>query len=300
MLFDLETYLFTCQQRMLEQLEQALHALPAHSPRLLQAMSYACLQGGKRIRPILVYASARAVGAGEQASAADPLACAVELIHCYSLIHDDLPAMDDDDLRRGVPTVHKAFDEATAILAGDALQAMAFQLVATAPTLSVPAETRLQMLAILSMAAGYQGMVAGQAIDFAATGKDIDIQQLETMHSLKTGALIAASVQLGALCNPEVNATQLTALQTYANSIGLAFQVQDDILDVTSDTITLGKQQGADQALNKPTYVSLLGLEGAQRKAQELLAQAEASLGQFNADADALRHIARYIVARKS
>jgi geranylgeranyl diphosphate synthase, type II len=298
MLPDTAAFMTVWRDRIQSELLLHLAALPPHSVRLRDAMQYACMQGGKRIRPILCYATATAVGADPQR--ADASACAVELIHCYSLIHDDLPAMDDDDLRRGQPTVHRAFDEATAILAGDALQAMAFRLLtdpARSPELE-PAQ-RLRMVHLLSRAAGYEGMVSGQAIDEAATGQLISLQALEQMHSLKTGALITVSVQLGALC-AGASPVMYEALSRYAARIGLAFQVQDDILDVVSDTATLGKRQGADLALNKPTYVSLLGLEGAQAKAAELIAQAISELEEFDERAEPLRALARYIVARRS
>lgn len=293
---DLTVFLLNCQQRIQGLLKTELESLPPYAARLREAMIYASLLGGKRIRPLLCYASAEAAGTAMQS--ADGSACAVELIHCYSLIHDDLPAMDNDDLRRGIPTVHKAFDEATAILAGDALQALAFRIITRLS--AIAPEIRLQMLEILTAAAGYEGMVSGQAIDSAATGKSLNLHQLETMHSLKTGALISASVQLGALSSGHVSKESFNALQRYARYIGLSFQVQDDILDVVGDTAIIGKRQGADQALNKPTYVALLGLQGAQKRARELTDQAVAELTDFGSNADRLRSIARYIVARDS
>lgn len=293
----IDDYMRQAQQRIERVLREQLAALPDNAARLREAMHYACLQGGKRVRPVLVYAAAKALG-GEQANA-DIAACAVELVHCYSLVHDDLPAMDDDALRRGKPTVHIAFDEATAILTGDALQAMALRLLSE-PTLNIQARARLQMIHLLSSAAGYEGMVSGQSIDFNSVGNTLSVAQLQTMHNLKTGALINASVLLGALSSEHAKPRQLEALRQYGDCIGLAFQVQDDILDVTSDTATLGKTQGADQALNKPTYVSLLGLAGAQEKAHTLCEAALAAIGEFDAQADALRAIARYIVARRS
>lgn len=294
--FDLGTFMEQCQQRIQSVLKTHLEALPPHATQLRQAMQYACLQGGKRVRPLLVYAGAQAFGA--QPARVDIAACAVELIHCYSLVHDDLPAMDDDDLRRGNPTVHIAFNEATAILAGDALQGLAFRLLSNSEATAISDSTRLRMINLLAAAGGYEGMVTGQAIDFEAMGRTLTLGELETMHRLKTGALISASVQLGALCTEQATESQLAALRRYAECIGLAFQVQDDILDVVSDTATLGKTQGADQALNKPTYVSLLGLDGARIKAQELCNGAVAALIDFDHRADALRHIARYIVER--
>lgn len=292
--FDLDRFMSECQARVQSALDRHMTALPKLAPRLQQAMRYATLQGGKRVRPVLVYAAAQACG--ETLANADTAACAIELVHCYSLVHDDLPAMDDDMLRRGKPTVHVAFDEATAILAGDALQAMAFRLLSSDDT--YPVATRLRMVTLLSQAAGYEGMVAGQAIDFDAVGKTLTLSQLQNMHSLKTGALISSSVQLGALTNAGATEQQLAALRSYAACIGLAFQIRDDILDVVGDTRTLGKTSGADQALNKPTYVSLLGLQGARDKAQVLCDEALETLQDFDERADALRSIASYIVER--
>jgi len=266
--FDLKGFMQDSQQRLQRVLTAQLEALPEQAAELRKAMLYACLQGGKRVRPLLVYASVNALG--KPAEYADLAACAVELIHCYSLVHDDLPAMDDDDLRRGMPTVHIAFNEATAILAGDALQAMAFRLLTEPADERIGAEQRLRMVNLLAGAAGYEGMVSGQSIDFQAMGRTLTLEEMQRMHCLKTGALISASVQLGALSAGQVSTMQLQALQRYAECIGLAFQIQDDILDVISDTATLGKTQGADHALNKPTYVSLLGLEQARRKAADL------------------------------
>lgn len=263
--------------------------------RLLDAMRYSSLSGGKRIRPCLVYASASALGA--QPACADAAACAVEFIHCYSLIHDDLPAMDNDDLRRGKPTLHRAFDEATAILAGDALQSLAFQVLAE--NALIAPDVRLQMLALLSRAAGSDGMIAGQSIDLEAVEQQLTLAQLENMHNLKTGALIQASVELGALSAQCRDAAVLDALRDYARCIGLAFQVQDDILDVVSDTKILGKPQGSDVARNKPTYVSLLGLAGARAKADSLIAQAQQALCRVDADTTLLRELATYITARQ-
>lgn len=290
----IESFLLQCQQRV-NQLLAAQIATRSPSARLRKALSHATLGGGKRIRPVLVYGSALAVG-GDLA-AADAAAGAVELIHNYSLVHDDLPAMDDDDLRRGQPTVHKAFDEATAILVGDALQSLAFHLLSTRSA-NIEATVQLRMLNILSEAAGELGMVGGQALDFEAVGKILTLSELETMHSLKTGALIRASVLLGGLSHAATRPVQLEALERYASNIGLAFQVRDDILDETSDTQTLGKPQGSDRASNKPTYVSLLGIEGARAKATELSNQAISALDDFSDAADHLRALASYIVSR--
>lgn len=295
--FAIEPYMLQTRTRIETVLREHLEALPARAPRLREAMLYACLQGGKRVRPTLVHAAAKALGGS--AERADIPASAVELIHCYSLVHDDLPAMDDDALRRGNPTLHIAFDEATAILAGDALQGMAFRLLSE-PKQAIDVQARMQMIHLLADAAGFEGMVSGQSIDFEAVGKTLEVRQLQTMHSLKTGALITASVLMGALSSEHASPSQLRSLREYAECVGLAFQVQDDILDVTSDTATLGKTQGADQALNKPTYVSLLGLEGATAKAKALCAEALAALQDFDERAEALRGIARFVVARAS
>ena len=276
----------------LPKIEQHLAAaLPAPilgGERLREAMAYSLLNGGKRIRPILALAAAKACGGVTPFTW--PAAVAVECIHAYSLIHDDLPAMDDDDLRRGKPSCHIAFDEATAILAGDALQCSAFECLAAQP------ET-LPMVAPLAKAAGARGMVVGQAIDLGAVAQQLSLEQLSHMHKHKTGALIELSVELGAM-SAGASSAQLQALADYADAVGLAFQVQDDILDVTADTQTLGKQQGADAANNKPTYVSLLGLEGARDKAQQLLDQALAAL-QTLPEPDLLAAIAHYIIARE-
>ncbi|MEO1819892.1 farnesyl diphosphate synthase [Pseudomonas sp.] len=288
-------YLSLCQQRINAYLGTQLNTPQPRLERLYSAMRYSVVNGGKRVRPLLAYASCEALGG--QPQQADPAAAAVELIHAYSLIHDDLPAMDDDDLRRGQPTCHRAFDEATAILAGDALQAMAFELLAGAGDWQ-PA-TRLQMVQLLGRAAGPQGMVGGQAIDLGAVGEQLDLATLESMHRHKTGALIRAAVQLGALASEQVDDEQLAALGQYADSIGLAFQVQDDILDIESDTSVLGKQQGADVARDKPTYPALLGLDGAHRLADQLRDQALGALAGFGPAAQRLRQLADYIVQRR-
>jgi geranylgeranyl diphosphate synthase type II len=266
--------------------------------RLYEAMRYSVMNGGKRVRPLLVYAACEALGGNvDEASGA---ACAVELIHAYSLVHDDLPAMDDDDLRRGQPTTHKAFDEACAILAGDGLQSLAFSVLTDPRLTPQSAETRLNMVCALAQAAGPAGMVGGQAIDLGSVGLKLDQTALAFMHRHKTGALIEASVRLGALASGNASQVQLDALQIYARAIGLAFQVQDDILDVESDTATLGKRQGADIARDKPTYPALLGLEEAKHYALELRDQALNALHPFNAAAEPLRALARYIVERRS
>lgn len=285
-----------CHERVDRALDQLL-PLGQDATRLREAMRYSLFNGGKRVRPTLAYASALAINpriAEREADLLNRVACALESLHSYSLVHDDLPAMDDDDLRRGMPTCHIAFNEATAILAGDALQTFAFELLSEA---KADAEIQLRLVQQLAQASGVRGMVLGQAIDLAAVDRHIDISELENMHRHKTGALIRASVSMGATA-VGATATQLVALDKYAAAIGLAFQVQDDILDVVADTEILGKQQGADIARNKPTYVALLGLDGARAKAQELHQQALAALREFDANADHLRALSAYIIER--
>lgn len=290
-LASLETRLASDRARVDAWLERLFNGrLPAAS-RLEAAMRHGVLGGGKRLRPVLVYATGRAMGA--QADQLDAPAAAVELIHAYSLVHDDLPAMDDDDLRRGQPTVHKAFDEATAILAGDALQTLAFEV------LSYVEHPRLAaLLRTLAAASGRDGMVAGQALDLAAVGDHPDATSLATMHRHKTGALIRAAVRLGALVAVAEDDPRLAALEDYAAAIGLAFQIQDDILDVTGDTVTLGKISGADAARDKPTYPALLGLDGARAKALGLLHDALAALAPLGENATPLADLARYMIER--
>ncbi|WP_020484944.1 (2E,6E)-farnesyl diphosphate synthase [Methylomonas sp. MK1] len=293
---NLKAYLTACQNRV----ERALDArLPGENilPQTLhQAMRYSVLDGGKRTRPLLTYATGQALGLSEDVL--DAQACAVEFIHVYSLIHDDLPAMDNDDLRRGKPTCHKAYDEATAILAGDALQALAFDILANDSAIQAGAEARVKMIAALTRASGSQGMVGGQAIDLGSVGRKLTLPELENMHIHKTGALIRASVNLASLSKPDLDADVAKKLDHYAKCIGLSFQVKDDILDVESDTATLGKTQGKDVDNDKPTYPALLGMAGAKEKAQELHEQAVASLAGFGSEADLLRDLSLYIIER--
>jgi farnesyl diphosphate synthase len=294
--FDLGAYVVACRQRV----EAALAGwLPAdeHQPRRLHAaMRYAALGAGKRVRPVLVYAAGAALGLPP--GQLDAPAGAVELIHAYSLVHDDLPAMDDDELRRGRKTCHKAFDEATAILTGDALQSLAFQVLACAPGLEVPAEVRVTMIETLARASGSRGMAGGQALDMGAVGEVLTLAELENMHIHKTGALIRAAVRLGALAAPSPSAEAVKGLDHYAKCIGLAFQVQDDILDVAGEAGALGKTPGKDAESGKPTYPALLGLEAAREKADLLVDDALASLAAFGPEADPLRALARYVVER--
>lgn len=293
----ISAYLAQCQTRIDHALTSLFTPPRPELADLYQAMRYSVINGGKRVRPMLVYAACEALGG--PAEQADAAACAIELIHAYSLVHDDLPAMDDDDLRRGQPTTHKAFDEAIAILAGDALQALAFEVLSGSSGNPQSAETRLQMLTVLSKAAGAAGMVGGQAIDLHAVGTRPSQKAMEIMHQHKTGALIVASVHLGALASERSQDKDVHALTVYAQAIGLAFQVQDDILDVESDTSTLGKRQGADEAKDKPTYPTLIGLSQAKQYARQLCEQAQAALSDYGAQADPLRALARYIVERR-
>lgn len=280
--------------------EQALQRFlpPEHEipTRLHQAMCYAVVGGGKRVRPVLTYATGQALSL-PKAQLHGP-ACALELIHAYSLIHDDLPAMDNDDLRRGRPTCHIAFDDATAILAGDALQALAFEVLLADMSPEQRRQHGCDMVLMLAKAAGHSGMAGGQAIDLAAVDKALTLTELEQMHRLKTGALIEAAVMLPAVLCDSIKEQELLQLQDYAAHIGLAFQIRDDILDAIADTKTLGKPQGADLEMNKPTYYSLLGLEGARDKLHNVHQQAIEALANFDQKADLLRGIADYIVER--
>lgn len=291
--FSLKSFLVACQKRVDLRLQHWLNQPRSLAPELLEAMAYATFNGGKRIRPVLVYAAVQAVGGKPEA--ADDIAAALEMVHSYSLVHDDLPAMDDDDLRRGKPTCHIQFDEATAILAGDALQCLAFEVISQAP---LSGDIRIKMVEVLARASGTEGMAGGQALDLAAEGKQLELEALETIHAHKTGSLIQASVQMGAMTNGHTSARQFTALDQYAQAIGLAFQVQDDILDVVGSREELGKQPGADCALNKATYPGIMGLDAARELAQELCQQAIDSLSPFDIGAEPLRALARYIVTR--
>jgi farnesyl diphosphate synthase len=313
---DAHDSLLNSYQRRVEQaLEQRLPAAQQHPAALHQAMRYAVLGGGKHLRPILVYASGACLGA--EFESLDAPACAVEMIHAYSLVHDDLPAMDNDDLRRGKPTCHKVFGEATAILAGNALLTLAFQILAQDPALVAPgvlppatlvrpctsqasAATRLKMIEILAEACGSHGLAGGQEMDLAAVGKTLSLAELEHMHHHKTGALIRASVLLGAYCAVSVEGALLDRLDRYARAIGLAFQIRDDILDEEGETQVLGKTAGADRALNKPTYPAIIGMAEAKRMADEQRDIALASIKDLDPRADPLRWIADYIVERSS
>ena len=264
---------------------------------LKAAMHYAATGGGKRVRPLLIYATASLMGKElSQVAGVDACAVAVELFHTYSLVHDDLPCMDNDDLRRGRPTVHKAFDEASALLVGDALQTMAFQLIAQS---ALNDAQKVQVITSLSMAGGMAGMAGGQAIDLASVGKQLTQNELELMHRLKTGALLRAAVQIGAIVI-NLNEQEKKSLDKFASALGLAFQVVDDVLDASSDSQTLGKTAGKDAAANKPTFVSLMGLDGAREFARKLHQEALDSLGIWGDNADLLRAIASKVVNRES
>lgn len=285
------------QQRLEQHLQTVINQLPITDERLLSAMSYSLLLGGKRVRPFLVYSCGTLLGAS--LADLDGPAAALEALHSYSLIHDDLPAMDNDDLRRGKPTCHKAFDEATAILAGDALQALAFDVLSHHPYQQVGVPEVLQMLQTLARAGGYAGMCGGQAIDLAQTNQQTSLAQLEQMHRLKTGALIENAVELAWLCSPKRQLADKEHLLQFARALGLAFQVQDDILDIESDTQTLGKPQGSDSKANKATYPALLGLEQAKAKAQQLYQDALNALSKLPYNTDELRSFAQYIIERR-
>ena len=296
--FDLAAWM----QPHLARVEQALSDwVDAQAPAGLgQAMRYAVLDGGKRLRPLLVLAAAEAVGAGASAAALRA-ACAIELIHAYSLVHDDMPCMDNDVLRRGKPTVHVQFGQAQALLAGDALQSLAFELL-TPQDGSVPPAVQAQAVGLLARASGYWGMAGGQAIDLASVGQRLSEDQLRQMHRLKTGALLLCSVQLGAACGGALDAQAQAALARFGQALGLAFQVVDDILDVTADSAVLGKTAGKDAAADKPTYVALMGLSAAQHHADELAQQAQQALsdtGLPEPDLQALRGLAAMVVRRQ-
>ena len=280
------------------------HALDARLPpatavptRLHEAMRYSVLGGGKRIRPALLFATARTLGLAE--GEVEAAACAVELIHVYSLVHDDLPAMDDDDLRRGRPTCHKAFDEATAVLVGDALQPLAFQLLARDPALPASAAIRLRLVDLLCEASGTFGMAGGQAIDLQAQGQRPDIAQVEDMHARKTGAIIRASVLMAAECVPQLDPRLHAALNEFATAIGLAFQIQDDLLDVLGDVSTLGKATGADSQRDKPTHPSIIGIAASQERVNLLHGQALGALEAFGERAAPLRSLANWLLSRR-
>ena len=282
-------------------MERALAArLPESSlvpARLHEAMRYSVLGGGKRIRPALLFATARTLGLSEDT--VEAAACAIELVHVYSLVHDDLPAMDNDDLRRGRPTCHKAYDEATALLVGDALQPLAFQLLASDPALPASPAIRLRLIDLLAQAIGTFGMAGGQAIDLAVQGMRLDITQVEDMHARKTGAVIRASVLMAAECAPPLDANLYAALTRFATAVGLAFQIQDDLLDVMGDVSTLGKATGADSERAKPTHPAIIGISASQQRVRLLHSQAINALAPFGDRAQSLRSLAHWLLSRQ-
>jgi geranylgeranyl diphosphate synthase type II len=286
----------TWRVRMERALDRRLPAATEIPARLHEAMRYSVLGGGKRIRPALTFATAHTLGLTEDQ--VEAVACAIELIHVYSLVHDDLPAMDDDDLRRGRPTCHKAYDEATAVLVGDALQPLAFQLLARDPALPKSAAVRLRLIDMLSEASGTFGMAGGQAIDLEVQGKQLDIAAVEDMHARKTGAVISASVLMAAACAPDLPAARYDALGRFAAAIGLAFQIQDDLLDVLGDVSTLGKATGADREHAKPTHPSVIGIEASQERVHLLHNQALEALVPFGERAAPLRSLAHWLLSR--
>jgi farnesyl diphosphate synthase len=295
-LFSFDDWIRAHGQRTELALENLLDAANTNPARLHKAMRYAAQGGGKRIRPLLVYAAGELGdhSSAETQAALDAAAVAIECIHAYSLVHDDLPCMDDDDLRRGRPTVHKAFDEATALLVGDALQTRAFEVLAN---VQCDAEIRLAMIAALASASGSRGMAGGQAIDLESVGKKLDLAGLKQMHAMKTGALLSCSVQLGGIA-AQLKPSQMQDLANYSEALGLAFQIVDDVLDATADSNTLGKTAGKDAANDKPTYVTLMGLDYAKKAAKDLQETAIASLESFGAKAQALKDLAQLVVNR--
>jgi geranylgeranyl pyrophosphate synthase len=295
---DFAAQLKSWQARMEQALAARLPAADAEPTRLHEAMRYSVLGAGKRVRPMLVFAAARAVGLKE--AQVEAAACALEFVHAYSLVHDDLPAMDDDDLRRGRPTCHRAFDEGTAVLVGDALQSLAFEVLASDPSLPASPAIRLRLIELLAQASGTAGMAGGQAIDLAAQGGELPVGEVEAMHALKTGALIRASVQMAAACAPNLPPHHWDALTGFAVPIGLAFQIQDDLLDVLGEVGVVGKTTGADRARGKPTHPAVVGPAASQQRVRELHTAAIDALAPFAARADALRSLAGWLLARLS
>ena len=294
---NLKTHFTQYRERVDGALDQWLPREQIHPSHLHQAMRYSTFNGGKRVRPLLVYLTGEALAV--PVSQLDGPACAIELIHSYSLVHDDLPAMDDDDLRRGKPTCHKAYDEATAILVGDGLQALAFSILAQDKKMLENAQARLNMCALLAQASGSRGMVGGQAIDLASVGKQLTLAELQDMHIHKTGALIRASVMLAAYSKPDIEPEQEKNLDHYAKCIGLNFQIKDDILDIEGNTETLGKPQGSDIEADKPTYPAIVGMNEAKQMMMDLHQEAIDSLSPFGDEAEPLRDLAKYIVNRE-
>ena len=290
----METFIVECHRQVNEQLEVIIPSEEGSGQRLYSAIRYSIFNGGKRIRPLLCYGGATAVAEPDENTI--KLAAALEMMHTYSLIHDDLPAMDDDNLRRGKPSCHIEYDEGTAILAGDALQSLAIKQLTELSEMD--SGRNLELLRLLIRGSGVEGMVTGQAIDLASAGKDIDLPQLVEMHRLKTAAMIESSVLMGAIGTGKASDTQIESLKSFSTAIGVAFQIQDDILDVESSTENMGKKQGSDENGEKATFTSVLGLEAAQNNVQELYEDSIKSLENFGESADKLRNIANFIVTR--
>lgn len=291
---DFSSFAAECQQRVEAALTRLLPTAATYPARLHEAMRYAVLDGGKRVRPLLVYAAGQALDA--PVKALDSAACAIECIHAYSLIHDDLPAMDDDDIRRGKPTLHRQFDEATAILAADAMQPLAFRVLADAR--DTPAGTSARLVRIVADAAGSVGMTGGQSMDLAAEGQSLTADEIEHMYSLKTGALIHAAVMCPAAMAEGLSEDRISAIAAFGRTIGIAFQIKDDILDIEGETEVIGKRAGADQRMGKATYPGLAGIEAAHARCNSLLRSALEQLDDFGDDAESLRWLARYVVER--
>lgn len=286
------------QKRTHAYLKDKIDSLAVNDSKLLEAMRYGLLNGGKKMRPYLAHITGESLSVSPKDI--DGIAAALECIHAYSLLHDDLPAMDDDDLRRGQPTCHKAFDEATAILAGDSLQTLAFDILANHPFSSFVDTKRVKLIQHLVNASGYQGMCGGQALDLSATDREISLSELELLHALKTGALLEASVMMAAECSKEITVESKSALATYAQRIGLAYQVRDDIIDITSSEEELGKPSGSDLQANKSTYPALLGLQGAKQKADDLYQQALQALASLPYNTQNLSDFATFIIKRNN
>lgn len=294
---DFSTRITHYQDRLSNSLDHWLPLASHYPTRLHEAMRYAC-DGGKRLRALLIYAAGETLGIPERAL--DAPACAVELIHAYSLVHDDLPAMDNDDLRRGQPTTHKAFDEATAILVGDALQSLAFFVLAHDHDSGLDSSQRLKMVEVLADATGSRGMAGGQAVDLESEGKPLSLPELEALHIHKTGALIRACLRMACYAKSPLDTAHLDALDRYGKCIGLAFQIQDDVLDIESNSASLGKTAGKDEASSKSTYPSVMGLPAAKERALELFDTARAAVNVFGAEAEPLVWMARHIQCRKN
>ncbi len=294
---DFSARLAAWQRRIEVALESHLPDPATHPYRLHEALRYSVLGGGKRVRPVLVYATAATLGLSE--TLVDGAACAVEFIHAYSLVHDDLPAMDDDDIRRGRPACHKAYDEATAILVGDALQVLAFEVLAAGPGLPDAPGRRLELIRLLAAASGTAGMAGGQALDLAAQGRILTVEQIEDMHARKTGALIRASVLMAAACADDAGASCAGPLDRFATAVGLAFQIEDDLLDVEGDPTLLGKATGVDRRNAKPTHPAVVGVDASRRRAQSLHRTALEALAVLGDSAEPLREVSHWLLGRR-